>query len=94
MPDWMVNRLHELQAEGHLCIRAGIPIATVDTINGHYELTLADNTTITGDLRLATGTIPDLRSLRALSPVLPDIATVDGYPVPDQDRELAVIQSM
>lgn len=89
MPDWMVNRLHELAAEGRLCIRAGVPIATADTVNGHYELTLADNTTITGDLLwLATGTIPDLRSLRALSPVLPDIATVDGYPVPDRDLRI------
>jgi hypothetical protein len=61
MPDWMVNRLHELAAKGRLCIQTGVPIATADTIDVHYELTLADNTTITGDLLwLATGTIPDL----------------------------------
>ncbi|MEM9466244.1 MAG: FAD-dependent oxidoreductase [Actinomycetota bacterium] len=87
MPPWMRSRLDHEQIRLH----EGVEITEAHGTDNGYRLTFA-----TGEHRradrvwLATGTTPDLGALRCIDPVRPDIATVEGLPIPDDDLRIGL----
>jgi G3E family GTPase len=86
MPGWMHQRLVALAATGTVRLHEGRAVVAAGTNDDRARLDLDDGTRLEADVVwLATGTTPDIAALRALEPVLPDIATVAGLPVCDRD---------
>ncbi|MEM8708393.1 MAG: FAD-dependent oxidoreductase [Actinomycetota bacterium] len=84
MPGWMLTRIRNHAQAGTIRLCEGDPIEVAEAADTTCRLILRSGSSVEADgIWLATGTTPDLRALRALEPVLPDIATVDGLPVPD-----------
>ncbi|MEM8747753.1 MAG: FAD-dependent oxidoreductase [Actinomycetota bacterium] len=85
MPEWMVTRVHD--ADLRLC--ENDPVRVAEPSERACRLRLESGAIVEVDaIWLATGSRPDIAGLRALRPLLPDIATVDGLPVPDDDLRI------
>ncbi|MEM9518842.1 MAG: NAD(P)-binding domain-containing protein [Actinomycetota bacterium] len=80
MPQWMRDQLHD----DRITISEGSAVISARATPEAYELDVATGRRVVADrLWLATGTTADITSLRALEPLLPDIAVIDGIPVVD-----------
>ncbi|MDY7103240.1 MAG: GTP-binding protein [Actinomycetota bacterium] len=91
IPAWMRQRLARLEHDGVLTILESHPIERASTDDaGRLVLCADDGASVVADrCWLATGTRPDLAACRALGELLDDIATIDGYPIPDRDLRIA-----
>lgn len=89
IPPWMRSTLRALQDEGRLVIHEHDDVAEATAGIRRLELRLRSGETLVADrVWLATGSTPALGALRCMDPLLPDIATVDGLPIPDVDLRI------
>ncbi len=87
IPEWMREQL------GHdrLTIHEGAQVLGAAPTPDGYCLELTSGEPIRPNrVWLATGTTPDLSALRCLEPLLPDIATIGGLPVTDDDLRVGI----
>ena len=87
MPQWMRDQLeHDL-----VTIHEEAEVVGAAPETHGCRLGLANGESITAHrVWLATGTTPDLGALRCLEPLLPDIATIGGLPVTDDDLRVGL----
>ena len=87
LPQWMRDQLgHE-----RVTIHEGTEVSGAMPDPDGCRLELTNGETITAHrVWLATGTTPDLGALRCLEPLLPDIATIGGLPVTDDDLRVGL----
>ena len=87
IPAWMRSRLdHE-----RITCRESVEVLDVAGPTERHLVRLGDGSSIDADrIWLATGTQPDLAALRCLEPLLPDIAIIDGVPVPDETLRIGL----
>lgn len=87
IPQWMSDQL------GHdrLTIHEDAQVLGAAPTPDGYGLELTNGESIWPHrVWLATGTTPDLGALRCLEPLLPDIATIGGLPVTDDDLRVGI----
>ncbi len=90
IPQWMGERLDALVADGLLVAHEATTIraALVDP-DGHCRLALDDHTTLDADrVWLATGTAPDITTMRCLEGLVADLPNLDGLPILDASLRL------
>lgn len=86
IPSWMRSRLGNAEAVGNLVVHLGQEVTKATIERGTCRLDLSEGESIeTERVWLATGTTPDLSAMRCLEPLLPDIVTIDGYPLTNDD---------
>ena len=87
MPQWMRDQLDH----DRVTIHEGAQVRGAAPTPDGYCLELTNGESIrTHRVWLATGTTPDLGALRCLEPLLPDIATIGGLPVTDDDLRVGM----
>lgn len=87
MPEWMRDQLVHDRITIHE--ETEVVGAVPDPDGCRLELTSGESIR-THRVWLATGTTPDLGALRCLEPLLPDVATMDGLPVTDDDLRIGM----
>ena len=86
IPPWMRDQLDALVSNGALTVHEATS-AEYDNTRG--QLHLSDETAIQANrVWLATGTIPDITTMRCLAAPIPGHPTVDGYPILDDNLRL------
>lgn len=86
IPPWMEERLAELAERGRVVLHPRTEVRSAAAAGSGCRLELDDGDAVEPTrVWLATGTVPDMAAMRCLRTVLPDIATIDGYPVTDDD---------
>ena len=85
IPPWMRDRLEEHASAGAVRMHEAVPVRSAELRpSGEARLALDNGGHVDAHhIWLATGTQPDIGSLRCLRPLLADVPTLDGLPVID-----------